>query len=111
MSRPANRAICSYIDSSGYASGPISLCLFIDYIINHFIFPRLNLMINSLCEHINNVFEPLNKRCKMVVLLPACHSVYKTLGISRIQGYKKIFMLNSTEHEIYPAHKWHFDIY
>ena len=33
MSRPANRAICSYIDLSGYASGPIRRCLFIDYII------------------------------------------------------------------------------
>ena len=30
-SRPANHAICSFIDSSGYASGPISKCLFIDY--------------------------------------------------------------------------------
>ena len=32
-SRPANNAICSNIDSSGYASGPIRRCLFIDYII------------------------------------------------------------------------------
>ena len=32
-SHPANHAICSYIDSSGYASGPIRICLFIDYII------------------------------------------------------------------------------
>ena len=32
-SRPANHAICSYIDSSGYTSGPIR-CLFINYIIN-----------------------------------------------------------------------------
>ena len=32
MSRPANNAICSYIDSNGYASGPIRKCLFIDYI-------------------------------------------------------------------------------
>ena len=35
MSRPANHAICSYIDLSGYASGPIRRCLFIDYIIKH----------------------------------------------------------------------------
>ena len=35
-SRSANHAICSYIDSSGYASGPIRMCLFIDYIINIF---------------------------------------------------------------------------
>ena len=34
-SRPANHAICSFIDSSGYASGPIRRCLFIDYIINY----------------------------------------------------------------------------
>ena len=32
----ANHAICSYIDSSGYASGPIRICLFIDYIITFF---------------------------------------------------------------------------
>ena len=37
-SRPANHAICSFIDSSGYASGPIRRCLFIDYIINSNIF-------------------------------------------------------------------------
>ena len=36
-SRPASHAICSFIDSSGYASGPIRRCLFIDYIISSFI--------------------------------------------------------------------------
>ena len=36
-SRPANHAICSFIDSSGYASGPIRKCLFIDYIIKNVI--------------------------------------------------------------------------
>ena len=36
-SRPANHAICSFIDSSGYASGSIRIRLFIDYIINRFI--------------------------------------------------------------------------
>ena len=35
-SRPANHVICSFIDSSGYAAGPIRICLFIDYIINRF---------------------------------------------------------------------------
>ena len=35
-SRPASHAICSFIDSSGYASGPIRRCLFIDYIIKRF---------------------------------------------------------------------------
>ena len=33
---PANHAIRSYIDMSGYASGPIRICLFIDYIIKYF---------------------------------------------------------------------------
>ena len=33
-SRPAHHAICSLIDSSGYASGPIRRCLFIDHIIH-----------------------------------------------------------------------------
>ena len=32
-SRPSNHTICSYIDLSGYASGPIRRYLFIDYII------------------------------------------------------------------------------
>ena len=32
-SRAVNHAICSFIDSSGYASWPIRRCLFIDYII------------------------------------------------------------------------------
>ena len=36
-SRPANHAICSFIDSSGYASGPIRRCLFKDCIIISFI--------------------------------------------------------------------------
>ena len=35
-SRPANHAICSYIESSGYASWPIRICLLIDYIISLF---------------------------------------------------------------------------
>ena len=36
-SRPANHAICCFIDSSGYASRPIRRCLFIDYIIKSII--------------------------------------------------------------------------
>ena len=36
-SRPASHAICSFIDSRGYASGKIRRCLFIDYIINIYI--------------------------------------------------------------------------
>ena len=34
---PANHAICSFIDSSGYASGLIRTCLFINYIIKIFV--------------------------------------------------------------------------
>ena len=32
-SRPASHAICSFIDLSDSVSGPIMICLFIDYII------------------------------------------------------------------------------
>ena len=39
-SRPANHAICSFIDSSGYASGPIRRCLVIDYIIKMCLTPK-----------------------------------------------------------------------
>ena len=39
------------------------------------------------------------------------HQSLKPLG-PRPRGYKTLFMLNSAEHEIYPAHKcWHFRIY
>ena len=43
-SRPANHAICSFIDLSGYASGPIRRCLFIDYIIINFMSQPKHLM-------------------------------------------------------------------
>ena len=39
-SRPASHAICSFIDLSRYASGPIRRCLFIDYIIKEYITPQ-----------------------------------------------------------------------
>ena len=39
-SRPANHAICSFIDSSGYESGPIRIYLFIDHIITLFMTRR-----------------------------------------------------------------------
>ena len=32
--KPAAHVICSFMDSSGYASGQIKRCLFIGYIIN-----------------------------------------------------------------------------
>ena len=47
-SRPANHAICSFIDSNGYASGPIRRCLFIDYIINLFVHLMPVIMIKKL---------------------------------------------------------------
>ena len=40
-SRPANHVICSVIDSSGYASGPIRRCLFIDYRIKEYNSPKM----------------------------------------------------------------------
>ena len=42
-SRPANHAICSFTDSSGYASGQIRICLFIDHIIEIFMGPTMNI--------------------------------------------------------------------
>ena len=48
-SRPASHAICSFIDSSGYASGPIRRRLFIDYIIKPFIYKQMisNMMLSK----------------------------------------------------------------
>ena len=45
-SRPANHVICSFIDSSGYASGPIRRCLFIDYKIIFFIAVLVSFIFN-----------------------------------------------------------------
>ena len=44
-SRPANHAICSYINSSGYVSGPIRICLFIVYIIICYIISSMNFLL------------------------------------------------------------------
>ena len=48
-SRPASHAICSFIDSSGYESGPIRTCLFIDYIIINFTY--FHVMIMPILSH------------------------------------------------------------
>ena len=34
-----------------------------------------------------------------------CHKKPNNVLVSRPPGYKTFFMLNSAEHEIYPAHK------
>ena len=52
-SRPANHAICSFVDLSGYASGPIRVCLFINYIIM-FDISHLKLSIDSIGEVCKN---------------------------------------------------------
>ena len=49
-SRPANHAICSYIDSSEYASGPIRRCLFLDYTIKFSIAKRKILLYKQQSE-------------------------------------------------------------
>ena len=56
-SRPANNVICSFIDSNGYASGPIRRCLFIDYIIISFWATE-----DTICHnYLNNVNFPESK--------------------------------------------------
>ena len=61
-SRPANHEICSFIDSSGYASGPIRRCLFIDYIM--FIVARLSEKMMSIVSVVC---------CLWCVVLLGCH--------------------------------------
>ena len=58
-SRPANHAICSFIDSSGFASGPIRRCLFIDYIIIYII-SQVSIFNFHLTSLVFKIFE-LNK--------------------------------------------------
>ena len=50
-SRPVNHVICSFIDLSGYASGPIRRCLFIDYIIKKLMLSYPGRQVTSLCEN------------------------------------------------------------
>ena len=61
-SRPANHAICRYIDSSVYASGTIRICLFIYYIITAYIFTWYNFLDNLWNFHLLNTahFESSN---------------------------------------------------
>ena len=52
------------------------------------------------------------KRIASIVIIP----VYRNLLVSsekKPRDYKTFFLLNSTEHEIFPAHNncWHFNIY
>ena len=63
-SRPANHAICSFIDSSGYTSGAIRICLLIDYIIIEnmktfarffFVHQRLKCGLQNISKHFFNV--------------------------------------------------------
>ena len=49
-SRPANHAICSFIESSEYESGPIRICLFIDYIIKKGSYMSAHVLLNLLSE-------------------------------------------------------------
>ena len=54
---------------------------------------------------------------KIPSLLLVCVADEAGLCLTRPQGYKTFFMLNSTEHAIYPAHKysnancWHVNIF
>ena len=61
-SRLANHSICSFIDSSGYASGPIRICLFIDYIINMFNIYLLQFLLHSKFHYLLLLLQ-LNKKC------------------------------------------------
>ena len=59
------------------------------------------------------------KRSPLVgIVCPGCISIHLKVSMTRHWGYKKNFMLDSAELEIFPAHKcenanncWHFDIY
>ena len=59
----------------------------------------------SRCQHQETLHPWLSKMCSVAIQI-------------RLQGYKKIFMLNSAEHETFSANKyenannsWHFHIY
>ena len=70
MSRPAYHAICSFIDSSGYASRPSRICLFIDYIITEVVHFREN-------EKMLNIW-PQNEYCSLTLI-----SIFITLERKR----------------------------
>ena len=64
-SRPANHAICSFIYSSRYASGPIRRCLFIDYIIK-----RLNVPLEK--KTTKTDFGPPSLSLEFLLTLAVC---------------------------------------
>ena len=75
-SRPANHAICSYIDSSGYASGPMRERLFIDYIVIDFI---ARSYISPRRSHMINEFTIRFCVCFLFLLFSQLVYVYKTV--------------------------------
>ena len=83
-SRPANHVICSFIDSSGYASGLIRRCLFIDYII--ILFTWSFLVRFDFCS----VFIGYNIGCKLMfdVDVTTCVALFLT-NILLLKPYVK----------------------
>ena len=80
-SRPANHAICSFIDSSGYA--PIRRCLFIDYIITSFIRSpeRKALVCGVYCDFVTFPFGILVQVFYLIVSLSFLHDLCHNLNI------------------------------
>ena len=81
-SGPANHAICSFIDSSGYAFGPVRRCLFIDYVIMGFISFFLFLMLiisNMLSFNSSYIF------CMIFLVLNIYNGIFLTSDLQSSQ--------------------------
>ena len=80
-SRPASDAICSFIDSSGCASGPIRRRLFIDYIITLHVYRNISqqmnvLLYNKVCYIFWTIktIDFTDGSCEMISL-PVSHAI------------------------------------
>ena len=90
-SRPANHAICSFIDSSGYASGPIRRCLFKDYIINQIV-RSMNQMYQTVMS-LNQMYQAVMSLNQMYQAVMSLNQMYQTV-MSLNQMYQAVMSLN-----------------
>ena len=85
-SRPANHAICSFIDSRGSASGPIRRCLFIDYIIRTIIVLEEDIMVlNNVTKFHKILIKKIRVREK---------TLFKTMNLHKQRAITLVSMCN-----------------
>ena len=89
-SRPVNYAICSYMDLSGYASGPIRKCLFIDFIIM-----ELMTCLNALSQYFKIHIQLSKEDLKAIVKFEPPYSMHvKRKGSGETACFHRLLLAN-----------------